>query len=364
MDDLAKRNIIWLVCAQALPPAGRAAAQSAFARLLSLLLSAGRSAWQTCPGPGTFCPSAPFPPSTPMSPGIAYATAAYTAWGLFPLYFRQLAQVSALEVIAHRTLWSMLFVALVLLVRRQWAWLAPLLRQPRLLAVSALSALLLSANWLLYVWAVNNGHVLDASLGYFILPLINVALGFIFLHERPRKAQWVAFALAATGVLWMAVQSGHVPWLALLIAMTFGFYGLMRKTATLGALEGMSLETMLLAPLAVVALLWAGPSGPGSQWPAHDAHTWLFFLLSGPVTAIPLLLFAAGARRVPLCTMGFLQYISPSILALIGVFLFGESFAGPRAVGFVLIWLALALYTMEGLWAGRRAAAARAAAAA
>ena len=133
--------------------------------------------------------------------------------------------------------------------------------------------------------------------------------------------------------------------------------------ATLGALEGMSLETMLLAPLAVVALLWPGPSGPGSQWPAHDAHTWLFFLLSGPVTAIPLLLFAAGARRVPLSTMGFLQYITPSILALMGVFLYGEPFAGPRAVGFVLIWVALVLYTMEGLWAGRRAAAAARAAA-
>ena len=182
------------------------------------------------------------------------------------------------------------------------------------------------------------------------------------MNIRPISAS--VRTLAATGVLWMAVQSGHVPWLALLIAMTFGFYGLMRKTATLGALEGMSLETMLLAPLAVVALLWAGPSGPGSQWPAHDAHTWLFFLLSGPVTAIPLLLFAAGARRVPLSTMGFLQYITPSILALMGVFLYGETFAGPRAVGFVFIWVALALYTAEGLWAGRRAAAARAAAAA
>ncbi|MBJ2164634.1 EamA family transporter RarD [Acidovorax sp. IB03] len=299
-----------------------------------------------------------------MSSGILYGLSAYVLWGMFPLFFKQLQAASAIEVVLHRMVWSLVFVLIVLAVLRRWSWLGDVRRSPALLGKFAVSALLLAGNWLSYVWAVNNGHVLDASLGYFILPLINVALGFIFLHERPRKAQWVAFALAASGVLWMAVQSGHVPWLALLIAMTFGFYGLMRKTATLGALEGMSLETMLLAPLAVVALLWAGPSGPGSQWPAHDAHTWLFFLLSGPVTAIPLLLFAAGARRVPLSTMGFLQYITPSILALMGVFLYGETFAGPRAVGFVFIWVALALYTAEGLWAGRRAAAARAAAAA
>ena len=298
-----------------------------------------------------------------MSSGILYGLSAYVLWGMFPLFFKQLQAASAIEVVLHRMVWSLVFVLIVLAVLRRWNWLGDVRRSPALVGKFAVSALLLAGNWLSYVWAVNNGHVLDASLGYFILPLINVALGFVFLHERPRKAQWVAFALAATGVLWMAVQSGHVPWLALLIAMTFGFYGLMRKTATLGALEGMSLETMLLAPLAVVALLWAGPSGPGSQWPAHDAHTWLFFLLSGPVTAIPLLLFAAGARRVPLSTMGFLQYITPSILALMGVFLYGETFAGPRAVGFVFIWVALALYTAEGLWAGRRAAAAARAAA-
>lgn len=288
-----------------------------------------------------------------MSSGILYGLSAYVLWGLFPLFFKQLQAASALEVVLHRMVWSLVFVFIVLAVLRRWRWLADVRRSPALLGKFAVSALLLAGNWLSYIWAVNNGHVLDASLGYFILPLINVALGFVFLHERPRKAQWLAFALAASGVLWMAVQSGHVPWLALLIALTFGFYGLMRKVAVLGALEGMSLETLLLAPIALVALLWGNRTG---QLPAHDAHTWLFFVLSGPVTAIPLLLFAAGARRVPLSTMGFLQYITPSILALMGVFLYGETFAGPRAVGFVLIWLALALYTAEGLWTGRRAA--------
>ena len=302
-----------------------------------------------------------------MSSGILYGLSAYVLWGLFPLFFKQLQAATALEVVLHRMVWSLVFVLIVLAVLRRFAWLGDVRRSPALLGKFAVSALLLAANWLSYIWAVNNGHVLDASLGYFILPLINVALGFVFLHERPRKAQWLAFAVAASGVLWMAVQSGHVPWLALLIALTFGFYGLMRKVAVLGPLEGMSLETMLLAPLALVALLCLGPTGPGSttqHWPAHDTHTWLFFVLSGPVTAVPLLLFAAGARRVPLSTMGFLQYITPSILALMGVFLYGETFAGPRSVGFVFIWVALALYTAEGLWAGRRAAAARAAAAA
>lgn len=292
-----------------------------------------------------------------MSSGILYGLSAYVLWGLFPLFFKQLQAASALEVVLHRMVWSLAFVLIVLAVLRRFAWLGDVRRSPVLLGKFAVSALLLAGNWLSYIWAVNNGHVLDASLGYFILPLINVALGFVFLHERPRKAQWAAFALAATGVLWMAVQSGHVPWLALVIALTFGFYGLMRKTAPLGALEGMSLETLLLAPLAMVALLWGGPTGPGSSWPAHDAHTWLFFVLSGPVTAIPLLLFAAGARRIPMSTMGFLQYLTPSILALMGVFLYNEPFVGPRAVGFAFIWTALVLYTAEGLWAGRRAAA-------
>jgi chloramphenicol-sensitive protein RarD len=288
-----------------------------------------------------------------MSSGILYGLSAYVLWGLFPLFFKQLQAASALEVVLHRMVWSLVFVFVVLAVLRRWSWLADVRRSPALLGKFAISAVLLAGNWLSYIWAVNNGHVLDASLGYFILPLVNVALGFVFLHERPRKAQWIAFALAASGVLWMALQSGHVPWLALLIALTFGFYGLMRKVAVLGALEGMSLETLLLAPLALIALLWGNHTG---ELPAHDARTWLFFVLSGPVTAIPLLLFAAGARRIPLSTMGFLQYITPSILALMGVFLYGESFAGPRAVGFVLIWVALALYSAEGLWAGRRAA--------
>jgi len=294
-----------------------------------------------------------------MHPGILYAILAYVAWGVFPVYFHQVATVPAMEVVAHRTLWSMVFVAVVLMARGRLAWVAQLRRQPRVVAAFLLSALLLSANWLIYVWAVHNHHVVDASLGYFILPLVNVAMGYVFLHERPRRAQWVALAVAAAGVLWLAVQTGNVPWIALALAVTFGFYGLLRKTAVLGALEGLALETALLAPLAVAWMAWWTWSGQAA-WVAADAATLGWLAAAGPVTAVPLLLFAAGARRIPLATMGVLQYISPSLQFALGVWLFGEAVQPARLAGFALIWLALALYTAEGALHRRRASAAAA----
>jgi len=287
-----------------------------------------------------------------MNTGIVYAALAYLSWGLFPLYFRQVADVPALEVVLHRTLWSLVFVLALLAVRRQWAWMREVLRQPRVLGAFALSALLLAANWLTYVWAVNNGHVVDASLGYFILPLVNVALGYVFLHERPRRGQWLAVAVAAAGVLWLTVQAGRLPWIALVLALTFGFYGLLRKVAVLGALEGFTLETVLLAPLTLAVLgAWAW-QGQGAL-AQGDAATLGWLALAGPVTAVPLLLFAAGARRIPLATMGILQYISPSLQFALGVWLFHEAFDPARLTGFVLIWAALLVYTLEG-WRSRR----------
>lgn len=279
-----------------------------------------------------------------MQRGLFYGTLAYALWGLFPFFFKQLQHVPSLQVVLHRMVWSLVFVLLVLAVLRRWAWLGDVRRRPRLLAVFAASSALLACNWLTYIWSVNNGHVLDASLGYFILPLVNVALGFLFLHERPRPAQWLAFGIAAAGVLWLALLTGHVPWVALALALSFGVYGLIRKLAPLGALEGMSLETLLLAPVAAAALLWGQHNG---SLPAQDAHTWLLFALSGPVTAVPLLLFSAGARRIPLSTMGVLQYISPTILLFLGTLLYDEPFAGPRMVGFALIWTALLLYSAD-----------------
>jgi chloramphenicol-sensitive protein RarD len=284
-----------------------------------------------------------------MRRGLIYGTLAYALWGLFPLFFKRLQHVASLEVVLHRMVWSLAFVLVLLAVLGRWAWLRELRQRPVLLPIFAASSTLLACNWLTYIWAVNNGHVLDASLGYFILPLVNVALGFLFLHERPRPTQWLAFGIAAAGVLWLALLTGHVPWIALVLALSFGFYGLIRKLAPLGALEGMSLETLLLAPVALLVLLWGSQSG---HMPAHDSGTWLLFALSGPVTAIPLLLFSAGARRIPLSTMGVLQYLTPTILLFLGTLLYGEPFAGPRLAGFALIWTALLVYTADG-WRNR-----------
>ena len=289
-----------------------------------------------------------------MNTGIVYASLAYLSWGLFPLYFRQVAAVPALEVVLHRTLWSLVFVLALLAVRRQWSWMREVLRQPRVLGAFALSALLLAANWLTYVWAVNNSHVVDASLGYFILPLVNVALGYVFLHERPRPGQWLAVTVAAAGVLWLTLLTGRLPWISLVLALSFGFYGLLRKVAVLGALEGLTLETVLLAPVTMAVLgVWAW-QGQGALVQG-DAATLGWLVLAGPVTAIPLLWFAAGARRIPLATMGILQYIAPSLQLALGVWLFHEAFDVSRLAGFVLIWAALLVYTLEGWWARRRA---------
>ena len=282
-----------------------------------------------------------------MNTGIVYAALAYIAWGLFPLYFKQLAGVPAFEVVMHRTLWSLVFLLGVLLVRRHWAWLPALWRQPRVLGAFALSAVLLSGNWLTYVWAVQNQHVVDASLGYFILPLVNVALGCVFLRERPRPGQWLAVAVAAAGVLWLAVQGGRLPWIALVLALTFGFYGLLRKVAVLGALEGLTLETLMLAPVAAIVLGWWTWHGQGAL--AHaDVATLGWLVLAGPLTAAPLLLFAAGARRIPMATLGILQYISPTLQFALGVWVFNEAFEPGRVVGFALIWTALLIYSVEG----------------
>ncbi len=288
-----------------------------------------------------------------MNPGVIYAALAYASWGLLPVFFKQLSHVNALEVVAHRMVWALLFLLCVLLVLRRWAWLRDTTRQPRVLLAFGVSALLLSINWSVYVWAIQNAHVIDASLGYFILPLVNVFLGFIFLKERPRRGQWLAVALAAAGVLWLTLQGGRLPWIALLLAATFGIYGLLRKLAQLGALEGLTLETLLLSPFAVGTLAWWAWHGQGALVQA-DALTMGWLLLAGPLTAIPLLLFAAGARRIPMATLGILQYISPSLQMLVGVWLYAEVFEPARAIGFYLIWIALLVYSVDSLWSGRK----------
>jgi chloramphenicol-sensitive protein RarD len=290
-----------------------------------------------------------------MHSGIAAAAAAYIWWGLFPLYVKQVQQAAALEVVLHRALWSALFMALLLTAWRRWAWLPAALRSRRTMGVFALSTLLVSVNWLLYVWAVNAHRVLDASLGYFINPLLNVALGYFVLHERPRPWQWAAVGLAAGGVLWLTVAAGGLPWVSLALAGSFGLYGLLRKTAPLGPAEGLALETLLLAAVGLPALWWFGPQ-LGHAFAEGDWALRLWLVAAGPITAVPLLLFAYGARRIPLATLGLLQYLGPSIQFALGVWLYHEPFSATRAVGFGFIWAALALYSAEGLLLMRRRA--------
>jgi chloramphenicol-sensitive protein RarD len=249
----------------------------------------------------------------------------------------------------HRMLWSFLFLVIVLTVRKQWAWVAPMLRQPRVIGGFMASALLLTANWTTYIWAVNNNHIVEASLGYFINPMVSVALGFIFLRERPRLLQWLAIALAAAAVLWLTWQAGHPPWIALTLAVTFGSYGLLRKTASLGALPGLALETALALPLALAYLAYTTVQDHNTFASASISTRWLL-VAAGPITSIPLLMFAAGARRIPLSLVGVLQYITPSLQLLLGVWLYNEELDGARLTGFIVIWVALALYSVEGLW--------------
>ncbi|NVD96812.1 EamA family transporter RarD [Massilia sp. BJB1822] len=291
-----------------------------------------------------------------MNTGILYAVLAFLCWGLFPLYFHALGAMPAMEILAHRMLWSLVFLLIVLLLRRQWSWLGAVLRQPKVLASFIASSLLLSANWFVYIWAVNNGHVIDASLGYFINPLFNVLLGLLVLKEKLRRGQWLAIGVAASGVLWLTWQAGQLPWIALLLGISFGGYGLLRKTAALAALEGLSFETLLLFPLAAGYVVWLTLHGANTFLNTDSSAMRWLLAAAGPITAIPLLLFAAGARRIPLSVLGMLQYISPTMQMLLGMFVFHEAFSSERLAGFIVIWSALALYMAEGWWASRRAA--------
>jgi chloramphenicol-sensitive protein RarD len=283
-----------------------------------------------------------------MRSGIIYAALAFLCWGLFPIYFHALGDVPPMQILAHRMLWSLGFLLIVLVLRRQWKWLN-VVRQPRVFFSFVLSAVLLSANWLVYIWSVTNHHVIEASLGYFINPLVNIMLGYLILKERLRTIQWVAIAIAALGVAWLTWQTGTVPWIALFLAFSFGSYGLLRKTAALGALEGLSFETIMLFPLAAAYVVWLTVNGQNVFINTDSDTTRVLLVMAGPLTAIPLLLFASGARRIPLSILGLLQYLSPTLQFLLGVWLFKEAFTADRLVGFALIWSALILFAGEGL---------------
>jgi len=283
-----------------------------------------------------------------MLPGVISAGLAFTLWGIFPIYLKLLHSVPPLEILSHRVVWSVVFLSLVLLWRRQWGWVASVRANPRIALTFIASAAALGANWVIYIWAINADRVIDASLGYFITPLFNVLFGRL-LGERLHSVQWLCVALAACGVGWLTFSAGHLPWIGLLLGISFGSYGLLRKTAPLGALEGLAVETLVMLPAACAFLLVPG-SGSSHAFTSDSLTLSLLLVAAGPVTAIPLLLFAFGARRNPLSIVGLLQYIGPSIQLLLGIWLYHEPFGNEKLTGFALIWGALALFSADGLW--------------
>jgi chloramphenicol-sensitive protein RarD len=279
--------------------------------------------------------------------GIWYAVAAYTIFGFFPLYWKLLEHVSPLQTVSHRILWSCVFLLALMAATGRWSSLRTAARSPRIVGVYAAAAAAIAINWLIYIWAVNAGFVVQAALGYFILPLVHVVLGVMLLGERLRRAQWVAVGLAAAGVIYLTIVYRTPPWIALSLALSFGLYGLLKKTAPLDALQGLSLETSVLALPALAFLLFENHAGRGAFGHVGPLLT-LVMIGAGPVTSIPLLLFAAAARRIPLSLMGMLQYINPSIQFLLGVFLYKEPFTRGQFVGFACVWAALVLFAGEG----------------
>ena len=283
--------------------------------------------------------------------GLAYGAGAYLLWGLFPVYWPLLRPAGSAEIMAHRIVWSVACVAVLLAVRGQWSWLRGLgARRAGLLAVAAA---VVSANWLGYIWGVNNGHVVETSLGYFINPLVTVLLGVLVLGERLRRVQWAALGLGAAAVVVLAVDYGRPPWLALLLAFSFACYGFIKKKVGIGAVQSLGVETAVLALPALAYLGWlvaAGRSTFGTEGAGHV----LLLVLAGPVTAVPLLLFGAAARRLPLSVLGLLQYLAPVLQFGFGVLLFHEPMPPARLAGFALVWAALVLITIEGLHDARR----------
>ncbi|MCE9569746.1 MAG: EamA family transporter RarD [Rhodocyclales bacterium] len=293
-----------------------------------------------------------------MRLGVVAGIFAYLIWGLVPIFFKQIAEVPAVEIIAHRVVWAMLLMTALIGFGRGFGAALRVARMPSQLARIALASLLVISNWLTFVWGVNNGHILETSLGYFILPLLNVALGVLVLKERLRPLQWLAVLLAAAGVAIEVTRAGGLPWIALVLAGTFGIYGLLRKQLPLDAASGLFLETVCMTPVALAWLGWLAYSGQSHFGGAMFSTGDMLLVATGPITAIPLLLFAIAARRLPLNMMAFLQYIAPSITFLLAVLVYNEPLDLRRTLTFATIWLGLAIYTFDLL----RSATARTAA--
>jgi len=281
-------------------------------------------------------------PRSRAQAGLVYGLSAYTMWGVFPLYFRVLSEVPPLIILCHRILWSSLFLGFVVSGRREWPHIWAVLKSWRNVQLLSAGAVLIALNWLIFIYSVSTKQVLQASLGYFINPLLSVALGMIFLHEKLRRLQWVAVAIATVAVVNLAVRGNGFPWIAVSLAATFGFYGLVRKLVNVNSLHGLLIESTILLPLAL-ALLWALPGGRLSS------GTGGILSMSGIITAVPLLCFGAALRRLKLSTMGFLQYIGPTLQFLVAVCLFHEAFGGAKVLSFALCWLAIAVYVGDSV---------------
>jgi chloramphenicol-sensitive protein RarD len=287
--------------------------------------------------------------------GVLYGVACYLLWGLFPLYWPLLEPAGAIEILAHRIVWSLLVVVTVLAITRSWAWIRPLLADRATLARMTLAAVLIAVNWATYIWGVNNEHVVEASLGYFINPVVTVLIGVLVLHERLRPVQWVAIGLGTVAVVVLAVDYGRPPWIALILAFSFGTYGLLKKQVgvTVGAVQSLTVETAVLFVPALTYLVVLDARGDGQLGHSGLGHG-LLLASAGIATAVPLLFFASAARRIPLSTLGLLQYLAPVLQFLTGVLLYDEPMPPSRLVGFVLVWAALAVLTFDGIRQGHR----------
>lgn len=283
-----------------------------------------------------------------MNQGLLAAIGAFLIWGLFPLYWKVIDHVPSLEVMAHRLVWCFVAVAIYLAVRRPHWWKA-IATQPRLLRLLTISAVLISMNWWLYIWAVNNGHIVETSLGYFINPLVNVLLGVVVLGERLNPRQWIAVVIAAAGVLYLTLQVGRLPWIAIGLAASFATYGLIRKVAVVESIPALGYESSVLFLPCLGYLAWLQVAGESALLNV-DATTDAFLVGAGLVTALPLVLFAYGAQRIPYSLVGIVQYLAPSLQLMCGVMVFNEPFSRVQMIGFSCIWVALAIYAGDGLW--------------
>ncbi len=284
-----------------------------------------------------------------MNKGKWYAFSAYLLWGVLPVYLKSVDSVAPMQILGHRIVWSALLLAIIVSWQKQWKQIGEIVRSARVMVIMLFAACLLSVNWLTYIWGVNSDYVVETSLGYFINPLVSVLLGMLFLKERLRTWQWLPLGLATAGVLYLTWSYGRLPWIALTLAFTFGAYGLIKKTAPVSALHGLMIETMILFIPAFLYLVFIEIQG-GGAFGHHGATISFLLFLAGLATTVPLLLFANGARLIPLSTLGILQYVAPSAQFLLGVFLFHEPFDANQFVGFSFIWIALILFTLENLW--------------